>query len=337
MLKNLKTVPFVFLTALRNSFLGRAIGKINPLLKLLKPIYNKIDLIFFKLFWSQGDVIEVQGSKMFVDVFHPDLAMRQTFRHYALDRIHEETTTELFRKTAKKGDVVLDVGANIGYFTLLASSIVGTEGKVYSFEPEPRNFGYLTKNIALNNYSQTMAWQKAVSNQPGHVKLFLCPYDTGHHTIQQFEGIRSYNPQLAGQKEEFVEVEMVRLDDLFSSKLKPVNIIKMDVEGAELLALEGMEGIIKSNENLVMFLEFFPLLIKKMGHSPEAFLKKLFAEFGFTIFIVADDYSMESKHLEKKFLAVTTPQDVMNFCKNENDHVNLIAEKGPRYAVVFNQ
>lgn len=316
---------FVFmLSKIRGSFLARIIGRLLP---FLSPIYEAIFSFFLKLYWRQGDVVNVQGSKMYVDIFHPDPAMRRTFRHYALEKIHEESTTALFRKAVKKGDVILDVGANIGYFTLLAANLTGPQGKVYSFEPEPRNFGYLSKNISLNNYTNVVATNKAVSNVESKVKLYLCPYDTGHHTIQQFEGIRSYDPSRAGDKKEFVEIEAVRLDDFFKNNITPINLIKMDVEGAEMLALSGMENIIKANKKLVMFIEFFPLLIIKMGHSPELFIRRLLEEFGFNIYVIEHDYSMINKSSVKDRMQIKSVEEVMNLCKGWKDHLNLYLEK----------
>src|SRR4030042_7144688 len=106
----------------------------------------------FGLLYPYDDIIEIQGSKMYVNVHEKDPSMRSTFRTYALNLIHEKATTELFKTMVKEGDVVLDMGANIGYFTILAARLVGKKGKVYSFEPEPRNYSYLKKNIELNKY-----------------------------------------------------------------------------------------------------------------------------------------------------------------------------------------
>jgi len=321
---SLRAIPLTLLNALAKVFRRKKIGSRFP---ILKKLFDAFEVRLFRLSWREGNVVEVQGSKMFVDVSHPDPAMRRTFRDYALNRIHEETTTALFRKSVKKGDVVLDVGANIGYFTLLAASIVGKEGKVYAFEPEPRNFGYLSKNIALNRYGNVTVAQRAVSDKPGTIKLFMCPYDTGHHTIQQFGGIRSYNPELSGTKEEFVEIQAVRLDDLFKDKLTPINVIKLDVEGAEILTLSGMENIIRANNDLVMFVEFFPLLIKEMGQSPEEFARRLLEDFGFGMFIIEHDYSMSDKSFDKGRLPITSANQLMSLCQGRNDHLNLYLVK----------
>lgn len=282
---------------------------------------------FFRLFWWKKNVIEIQGSKMYVNVFDPDPSMRRTFRAYAINKVHEESTTALFRRIVKEGDVVVDLGANIGYFTLLAAKLVGKKGKVYAFEPEPRNYQYLKRNIQLNGYDNTVALQKAVADKPGTVKLFICPYDTGHHTIQKYDGIQAYRPDFVNGKKEFVEVEQVRLDAFLRGKTTKINVIKMDVEGAEMLALAGMEQLIRENKNLIMLIEFFPLLIMEMGQSPENFARRLLEEFHFKMYVVEHDYSMKDRVPSEAQLRIRSVDQLMSLCKERNDHFNLYLEK----------
>lgn len=282
------------------------------------------DFLFWN-FWPYGEIIEIQGSKMYLNVWDKDLVMRKTFRAYAFNRIHEENTTNLFKKSCKKGDVIVDLGANIGYFTLLAARLVGEKGRVYAFEPEPKNFNYLLKNVKLNSYHNVTCIQKAVSNFTGKTKLFICPYDSGHHTINQYEGIRNYKPELLSKnnREEFIEVETTTLDDFFRGKEQSIDLIKMDVEGAEMLILLGMEEVIQKSKNLKMFIEFFPLLIKKMGNSPEEFIRKLLRYYRFSVFIIPGDYNV----FKGKLIKIQKVNEIMNFCKGEKDHLNLFVKK----------
>jgi FkbM family methyltransferase len=293
----------------------------------LVPFTQAVYEILFHLFWWNKNVIEVQGSKMYVNVFDKDPSMRRTFRAYAINRVHEESTTALFRKILKEGDIVVDLGANIGYFTLLAAKLVGKEGKVYAFEPEPRNYQYLTRNIQLNRYDNVVASQKAVADKPGTVKLFICPYDTGHHTIQKYGGIQAYRPDFVDEKKEFVDVEQVRLDDFFKGKATKIDLIKMDVEGAEMLALAGMEQVIRQNKSLIMLIEFFPLLIKEMGQSPEKFARSLLEDFHFKMYVVEHDYSMRDRVPCEERLRINSVDQLMDLCKERNDHFNLYLDK----------
>jgi len=277
----------------------------------------------FQHLWSGSNIVEIQGSKMYINVHDKSLNMRKTFQTYASNLIHEKATTDLFKKTVKRGDTFVDLGANIGYFTLLAARLVGDKGKVYAFEPEPRNYNYLIKNIGLNNYNNVSAAQKAVSDKNGKTKLYICSYDTGHHTINQYGGIEAYKPDFVDEKKDFVEIETVTLDDFLEDKGKSVDVIKMDVEGAEALALSGMDRILRENENLKMFVEFFPLLIKEMGSSPKEFVNKLLKDYRFSISIIPDDYDAS----KGEFIRVNSIDELMSFCKGEKDHLNLFIER----------
>lgn len=264
---------------------------------------------------------DIQGSKMFLNDQEPDRILRGTFGFYRKAGIHEKATTELFKSKVKPGNIVLDLGANLGYFSLLAARLVGEQGKVYAFEPEPVNRGYFLKNIELNNYKNIMVYPYAVSNKRDKVKLYICPYDSGHHTLNQYGGIREYKPHKCTPEEKFIEVETVKLDDCL--KDKKIDVIKMDVEGSEMLTLMGMDEIIQRNENLKMFVEFFPLLIREMGSSPEEFIQKLF-DYGFSIFMIPGDY-----HAGKKTMQFHDVSEVMRSCPphKPKSHINLYLEK----------
>lgn len=327
MLRKFKSILLSGLTRTYNFLLGTGIGKIPGMLR----VYDRL----FPLFWTEETILDVQGSKMYLNVRDKDPSMRKTFRAYALNRIHEESTTELFKKVVKDGDVVVDLGANIGYFTLLAAKLVGRNGKVYSFEPEPINFSFLKKNIELNDYKQVVANQKAIAEGSGTVKLYICHYDTGHHTINQYGGIKAYRPDFTEDKKEFVEIEKVALDDFLKDKKQPVDVIKMDVEGAEMLALSGMDRILRESKNLKMFIEFFPLLIKEMGGSPEDFARKLLEDHHFSMFVIGEDYSMHDYVTDKGYLRIDSVDELMNLCKGEADHVNLFLKKGEDNGKLF--
>lgn len=93
----------------------------------------------------------------------------------------------------------------------------------------------------------------------------------------------------------------------------------MDVEGAEALALAGMDNILKVNKKLKMFVEFFPLLIEKMGDSPSEFIRKILEDYRFSVYIIPDDYDASKGETRK----VNSVEEVMSFRKKEEDHVNL--------------
>ncbi len=295
-------VRTVFLSIFRKVY--RLLGR-TPLRRV--PGSWNISNILFKKLWRNVNIIEVQG-------------MRKTFQAYGLNLVHEEATTALFKKIVKPGDVILDLGANIGYFTLLAAKLAGAKGRVYAFEPEPNNFKYLRKNLDMNDYKNVLAYQKAVSAKNGKTRLFICPYDSGHHTINQSGGIEKYRPGYSGKIKE-IEIDVVALDDFIKEKIKRINVIKVDVEGAEVLAFEGMRNILKQNRDIKIFLEFFPLLINEMGNSPEAFVRQLQEEYEFSIFAIARDYSLSAS--SEDYIRIYNYAQLMGLLQGEADHANL--------------
>jgi FkbM family methyltransferase len=297
------------------------LAAISPLRRI--PGGWKLSNLVFRKLWTR-DVIEIQGSKMIVDVDAPSPALRKTFQHYAMNLVHEETTTSLVRRIVRPGDVVLDIGANIGYFTLLFARLTGPTGHVYAFEPEPRNFSYLLRNVEMNGYSHASVFQRAVSNQAGSVTLFVCGYDSGHHTINQSGGIEVYRHGRSGDTIQ-VEVDTVVLDRWLSERTSKVDVVKLDVEGAEMLAIDGMRAALERNAGVKLIVEFFPMLLKEMGTKPEALIDVFLKDLGFDVFVIGHDYSMERS--EEHMIRVSSADHVMSFIKDPADHLNLFVAR----------
>ena len=152
------------------------------------------------------------------------------------------------------GDIIADVGAHWGYFTLLAASLCGERGRVFAFEPHPKNFALLNKNIEANGLSNVVTVQKAVSNRAGSTKLFQARSTASHSML-------SLQPELTaegGSANESIAVDTVALDDYFAQSSVEPRLVKIDIEGAEPLALAGMRCLIERNSSLVLIMEFNP-------------------------------------------------------------------------------
>ena len=272
-----------------------------------------IYLSLSRVLWSSNPVVEVQGSKMYVNPEGLPKNYIKTFQAYIISGGPEKLTTEMFKNVVKEGDVVLDLGANVGYYSLLAARLIGEKGKVYAFEPEPVNYSLLLKNIELNGYDNVVAVQKAVSNVAGKVRLFLDKKDTGAHTIYQPDDER-----------EFTEVESVILDDFFKDKEHPINVIKMDVEGAEMAVFSGMSRIIRESENLKMFVEFYFPGMKRAGNAPREFARRLLEDYHFSILAIGE-YTKD-----RKYLKINKVDELMDLCKGERA-ANLFLERGQSF------
>lgn len=274
------------------------------------PGIQAVSRFLFRLLWSNKSIVEIQGSKMYVNPEGLPKGFKRTFQAYIMSGGWEQLTTEMFKKVLKEGDIVVDLGANLGYFTLLAARLVGGKGKVYAFEPEPVNYGLLLKNIEINGYRNIVPVQKAVSDTTGTLRLFVDKEDTGAHTIHQ-----------SGDNTEFIEIQSITLDEFFRDKKHPIDVIKMDIEGAEMAALLGMERLVKENEDLKMFVEFYPPGIKRRGDSPEEFARRLLEDYRFSILAIGE-YTED-----KKYLKINKVDELMKLCKAVNT-ANLFLERG---------
>ena len=201
---------------------------------------------------------------------------------YLFHGIHGVNDFRIIKNNVKNGDNVVDLGANIGYFTLILAKLVGPTGKVFAFEPDPRNLALLKKNVEYNNYKNVIIVPKAVSNVNDKCTLY-----TGQKTFGQN---KIYKPKKT-KTQKFIPIdsETVRLDDFFKTNglLDKISFIKMDVEGAEFLALSGMKEILKLNKNIKIFTEAEISYLEDAGSSYDQFID-LLTENDFT-FSLADN------------------------------------------------
>ncbi len=181
--------------------------------------------------------------------------------------LYEPGTTLLCKKLAKSGMRFIDVGANIGYYTLLFSKLVGPNGKIYAFEPAPEIFQLLKHNV--RNKSNVVLEQKAVSNNKGKVEFALSTRTRSHSFFVPHEFIKG-----------FCKIETLTLDDFLDSQgLKHCDFIKIDIEGAEPLVLEGMANLLQQAQNLLIICEFSPSALQLAGVNDEDFLRTLYSKF----------------------------------------------------------
>ncbi len=187
---------------------------------------------------------------------------------------YEDYVTNFLQKAVKKGMVVLDVGANIGYYTILASRLVGDEGMVFAFEPEPRNYALLCQNLNANRCNNVLAVQKAVYRRNSQVKLHLDRTNFGAHSLLSTNVFDHCDA---------IEVEAVSLDDFFRDRGLNVDVVKMSVQGLEMGVLQGMTNMIRHHKDLKIITAFWPAGLSRSGSSPMEFIDSL-KRYGFRIF-----------------------------------------------------
>lgn len=189
---------------------------------------------------------------------------------------YEQETVALFKKIMKPGMTVIDVGAHIGYFTVLFSKLVGPTGRVISFEADPDNFDLLKKNTgALPNVTLI---NKALADRNGTIDFYKINNSTGCHSIIAPTTLNSTK----------TTVSAITLDAfLFDEHIDKIDIIKIDIEGAEPLAFGGMQKLFSTSQSLMIVSEFNPMALTAAGIQPENFLVAI-QKYGFDIFAIPE-------------------------------------------------
>jgi FkbM family methyltransferase len=163
---------------------------------------------------------------------------------------HEDDIIEHF--TPKQGDIVVDIGAHMGRYTIISSKRVGTNGKVVAIEAHPGNFEMLNRNIKLNQLTNVIPLNYAVYSKETKIKLYLPEEDSGFTIYNTIMSNR------AGTEDKFVEVNANTLDCLLQInqiREEEVNWIKIDVEGAEFEVLKGATNVLTNSKDIALLIE----------------------------------------------------------------------------------
>jgi FkbM family methyltransferase len=244
---------------------------------------------------------EVQGFSIYTSL--DDAAVGKHVR----DDNYERDVTALFRSRLRSGMSVIDIGANIGYFTLLAASIVGPQGRVLAIEPNPRNVRLLEASRRANDFRHVTIAQTAAGRETGLLIL----------NTSYSNGTTSDLPADLAQFFAAEAVPAIRLD-LLLDRDTPVDFIKIDVEGAEYNALLGGEATIRRWRPLLVS-EFSPSLMPGISHiSGEDYLRWLI-DLGYDLSVVEPDGSLTHTGDDTSAL--------MHIYRSRmSDHVDIVAQ-----------
>lgn len=202
--------------------------------------------------YSKELTVNVNGYKL--SVIPGDLGISSELLMF---KTHEPLTTKLLSKEIKKGMTCLDVGGNIGYYTLLESDIVGDEGKVIAIEPSPPNFEYLQKNLEIHKRKNINAFNFAAADKDGVVNFLVYRESNGSFTIPDGE-----TTNLPG---EIIKVKAKRLDTFLEEiNLNHIDFVRMDVEGYESHIIQGMTNTINNSKPMFQ-IEVHASLMGKNG------------------------------------------------------------------------
>jgi FkbM family methyltransferase len=191
----------------------------------------------------------------------------------------EQGFRRLFRQMVQEGMTVVDVGAHIGIYSLLASSRVGPNGHVFSFEPTPAIYELLRANIGRTTYRRLVSlYPNAVTERHGERVAFAVSADSTRDSSLFFDA--------KADRQTIIEVETVALDRVIP-KDRRVDVVKIDAEGAEPAVIRGMQRILEDNPDVLIFMEFAPEHIRRSGESAEALIYQL-SGLGFRFYSIRD-------------------------------------------------
>jgi len=201
----------------------------------------------------------VGDFKLYLDKKDPGISQTLMKGKYFRKWHREPEFMDIIESEVQEGDVAFDLGANIGYVAVHLSKYVGPSGKVYAVEPSPRNFEILTDNIKVNNLEKIVeSFEVAISSVSGFRDL----------NVSSISNLNSFIE--TKWTKETIEVMTTSIDDFFLEKRFP-NFIKMDIEGAEVDALAGIDKILDANNSCMKIL----MEIHPMYYEKDAFSKQL--------------------------------------------------------------
>lgn len=190
----------------------------------------------------------------------------------------EPLETEVMRRLCREGDYVLDIGGNIGWYSVVAAKTIGPSGRIMTFEPDPDNFKILSRNLErVQGSAQTLPRHAAVSDSEGALKLFIDPENRGDHRI--FDD---------GTERPFINVPTSTLDVLLADGPKLPDLVKSDTQGSEARILRGARATFARGWRPVLVMEFWPFGLTGSGDDPLALWNEL-VELDYQMFELTEE------------------------------------------------
>jgi FkbM family methyltransferase len=251
-----------------------------PAAKLRSRLYRSLSWPLALGHAAETEVTVAGGSRMLVRT--DDLVGRVL----AISGVWEPNVTVAFERALARGDVCLDVGAHIGYYTLLAAKLVGPQGHVYAFEPSPDSFRALHENIELNGLANVTAVALAVGEQNGRAVLYEGPgTNSGLATLSTALAAKSTTPL----REVTVDVGPIT-SVVPPEELVRVRVIKIDVEWQEVEVLRSLTPVFDLGGRLSVFVEWTH---RRSAPQLDDYLRHLCAAQGFALYGLPSGYSLE--------------------------------------------
>jgi FkbM family methyltransferase len=282
---------------------GLAFGIATPLLSrskirwqktypTLAELAERAEARLYRVATSSGAVFSIgQGIPMFINAGTYETVS------YGLNK-YEPFTRELFVSYLRPGSRVLDLGAQFGIFTILAARNA-PGGRVVAFEPEPHNFSLLQLNVRLNRVSDRVeAHRLAVGDTEGVVDFFVYKDSDSHAMHRHPEAV----------VKQVIEQQVVTIDIFLDAPT--FDVIKIDIEGHEPFALEGMRKTLEKSEDVILFCELAPEYLRRAGVDPSDYLAQL-RSYGFDARVIDEDRKL-LRRIDPQFLSSGPPGRAVN-------------------------
>jgi FkbM family methyltransferase len=222
---------------------------------------------------------------------------RHVSRRIREEGVWEPYETSLLLSLLRQGDVFVDVGANIGYFSLLAASLVGEQGAVFAFEPDPDNYRLLLANAELNGMEHRItAVEAALSDAAGEGQLYLSADNLGDHQVYAGEGLRNSLP-----------IDLYQGSQYLAERLQRMDLVKVDTQGSEFHVIAGLMPLLEElDPKPRLIIELTPHSLRQAGASGRALIE-LLATLGQSMWII--DHT-------KGQLAASSAEELALWCDN---------------------
>lgn len=183
----------------------------------------------------------------------PDIWISDVIRR---GEIFDPHVLSVVREFIEPGSVFVDVGANIGWFTVIGSRLTGPRGHVFAIEPDPRNCLILKRNVARNSCANVTIFPVAAGAARRKALLYRSADNQGDHRLSA-----------VSERSDYVNVGVRMLDSLLLPRTSRIDVIKTDTQGSETAVLGGMTQLLIANPRLRMILEFWPHGLEGCGSS----------------------------------------------------------------------
>jgi FkbM family methyltransferase len=265
--------------------------------QLVRWIYHRRRYLKWIVFVRKPVLLRLPDFKLYVRLDDWAVGAR-----IALRRQYEPHVVAVMRPYLRPGLVVVDIGANIGYYALLAATQVGPTGKVIAFEPGPSNCRLLQQSIAANGLRNVILHASAVGDAPGQ---------------GWFSGESNGSVSAEFRQPTSLPVQVVVLDQVLAGESR-IDLIKMDIEGGEGRALKGMSAILARHRPII-FSEFSPGALPRIsGVTPEAYLARWRAA-GYMLYTITQSTGRSAgPQSDAEIMAHFSP-------RSELDHIDLLA------------